>query len=694
MAGSLYQAFQEALTEGEGIDLDPFKDRAFWEELGDGERLKLALLFLQKGEQLVMDLGRLDLDEIEDLVIESFLYAEQLAPEHMELLCREALASYRLGVMAQKGRYFIFALEKLTQAQVVDPAAFSATHQWWHLWGQVLSALSQYTQNETFLIQAIEKLEQAAAIELNEEILWDSARVWSKLSQCSSELSDAHKALSYFRQAQQAGERGGPFLCDFAETLIWVAHLTGRIDPLDEAGSLSREVIAGAEMQEQKTLLTRGWTLRAIIAKKRVELTGAASDFEAADQLLHEAILAVPHHAPLWLAWGELFLRWGWIRRELPLVETALEKLTSLKIGECDPMDVSGLLGCSIVLLGLLADDLKLIQEGASRIEAALDIDSEHRDVRFAHAFSLYARGAYFHDEEFFERGRDLLRSLLEEDSAQVFVLYMLFRCQLGLARIQEDREGICAALGMIARVCEMRPLSAPMFGEWGQALICLYELDEGGEATLEEAVSRFAKAMDLDDDPIWQFNHGCALDTLGNLTGDEETFERAVEELADVYQKRPDVLDVGYHLARSLLHFGELTSGVESLYQAVDLYKQVVEHDPEDDTAWCEFGYALLNLSELVDEPVQPDKGRQLREKAEGSLLRAAELGNGPANYHLACLYALSEMKGAAMDYLKRAQAARALPQADDLAADDWLDNLHDLPEFRQLLTDDQESS
>ena len=168
---------------------------------------------------------------------------------------------------------------------------------------------------------------------------------------------------------------------------------------------------------------------------------------------------------------------------------------------------------------------------------------------------------------------------------------------------------------------------------------------------------------------------------------GEELYYDKAINLLGYVYEKKPNSGRVRYQLALAYSHRGELTSNVENLYHAVDLFEAILSQEHDDDVAWCEWGYALLNLAELIADPVHPEKGQELRKEAETKLMRSAKLGNGPANYHLACLYSLSGIKDVAMDYLKRAELSSALPAIEDIESDEWLEDLRQTTAFQEFL-------
>jgi tetratricopeptide (TPR) repeat protein len=152
-------------------------------------------------------------------------------------------------------------------------------------------------------------------------------------------------------------------------------------------------------------------------------------------------------------------------------------------------------------------------------------------------------------------------------------------------------------------------------------------------------------------------------------------------------FEKKPTELHIRYHLGLALSHLGELTLNADCLTQAVELLESVAKIEQEDENVFCDLGYALLNLSELIFDSRHPEEGETKRREAEKALIRAAELGSGDACYHLACLYSLSGFYEASMHYLKKTEEAGQLPSKEDMEHDEWLEGVRSTEAFQDFL-------
>lgn len=632
-------------------------------------------------------------DEELEAAAERLLSREELADEPAEVLCEGASILFRYGIKHQKGRPLLLALNNLMQAEEMDPLIFEANAGWRHLWGNILVHLSRLVHDYSFVEKALDQYAKAAKVSgRNGGLFWDWAQSWILLGVQSSESADLKHGLNCFKTAADLGCDSPLFRIDRAIALMICGSYTGDPSYLDEALSLLQGAIADTyDLNEEQTPAhARAWTTYAAVCKQRYSLTHIQKDLDEADTALREAILSAPSQADLWLDWGELYLYAGWLRRDLKLIESGIDKLTSSKVKEGDPLRVSALLGKGLVILGLYLDDLKLMHDGKERIQAALEIAPAHPELLHAAALAEFAQGMYFSNTKMYARAAAYFEEGIEADPTSVRNWHGLFQTYLSWGLSEEDTSLARKGLDAVARVCQLRPHSPIHLNEWGVCLLQFKQLGhdlDSQQAHVEEAILRFKQAHALHEDHETLYNWGCALDHLGDLTGDEEDYEKAIELLSRVYEANPMEPHVCYHLALALSHLGELTGSVESLSSSVELFEPLAEADPEDAALWGDLGYTLLNLSELVSDPIQPEKGEELRREAEKRLLHAAEAGNGDANYHLACLYSLAGLVDVSIHFLKRAEAADALPPEDDLAHDEWLANVRETDLFKEFM-------
>lgn len=642
--------------------------------------------------QNVFNSRTLSLSEIEKIA-EKILSSEWIDVDEPEFLCHTANILYQFGLVKQKGRPLLVALDKLLQAEEMAPEFFDLTFEWRCLWGNVFVSLSRLIHDPSLIEKGIAQYEKASESPVSKNILyWNWAEAWILLGMHSGERSDLEKGLQTYQIALKLGCSSPFFKIDLATALIIYGVQLGEPHHLEEALSSIRVVISdtyrvGKELsiEHKRALITYAFG-----SKCRYHLTHLEEHLNEAETAFREAILAVPAEANLWLDWGNLYLFAGWLYQDLKLIEMGIDKLTSSKLKEADPLRVSALLGKGLVFLGLFLDDLKLLKEGHRRVFNALEISPRNPELLTAAGLAEYGFGTYFSDYKAFSRAVVYFKQGTEGDSTSAVDWHGIYQSYLNWGILQKDASLIRKSIEAITRLNQLRPHSAIHLNEWGVALLQLkqveVDLDEQ-QAFVEEAILKFRQGYALMNHLSILFNLGCALDQLGDLTGDEEDYEKSIEILTNVYVVRNDV-SIQYQLALVFSHLGELRGDPELLYKAVDLLKPLADSRSEDETFWGEMGYALLNLSVLVYDAMQIDKSEKLKHEAEVCLLRAIENGNASANYHLACLYSLSGLVEVSLQFLKRAQKMDALPDKEDLKHDEWLDNVRETDYFKDFLT------
>lgn len=695
----LYSQFKKILEKRDVWALEPFKERVFWNELSLSEKIKLAFLFLHRAEQLaiVQDTSKNE----EQLFFESLELAEEIAPDQVEILCQSAFSLYHFGVVHQRGRCFLQALDKLLYAESLNKQIFENESTWRHLWGNILVALARLAKDTSFLEQALdqfalaEKVSHAQLEEKNQissDLYWDWGEAWIRLGEYSGEKHDFERGLEKFAKSAHLGCSLPHFLIDQGEAWAAYGMLQGDVTSLEKALFYFREAILDTYLPEKtaRVACLKAWIGYALAAKHLFELTHKQEHFDEATLALQEAILACPEQADLWLEWGELYLHSAWLKREVKDVETALDKLTSSKIKECNPLRVSALLGQSIVVLGLFLEDLKLLHDGARRISKALEIEPYNPDLLYSAGLAHLAEGLYFYIPEAFEKALGFFERGIEINPSYVQNWHAIFHTYLAWGLSLQDTGLVLQGIEAIKRISSLRPSSSIYLNEWGIALLRLRQMEFSEEicqAMLEEAIDKFKRAWTLNEDPETLYNWGSSLDLLGDITGIEEDYEQAIDKLIKASSLMPGAAYVRYHLALALSHLGELIGDADCLMQAVDLFESLVEANGEDSALFCDLGYSLLNLSEQVHDPVCPLRGYEYKCEAEKKLMRALELGNIEAPYHLACLYSLAGYEELSLKYLIRAERDMSLPSLEDLEHDEWLALVRNTPAFSAFI-------
>ncbi len=584
----------------------------------------------------------------------------KLSNDAPEMFAHVAQCYYNFGKLSRKGYYFLHARDCMTRADGVDNPS---------LWGKILVALGSYLDEEHFFHEAMQQFAQVK--EQSDQLLWEWGVTWMELSTRSGEISDLKQALSLFAQVKVGSSL---FYCDYGLCLERLASYSGLPHHLEEAIILYQLAITKDPQSE-------AWTLCALAHSKLYDLTHSQKDFEKADRIFEEAVLAVPHQSKLWIEWGALFLSYGWNKASLKELEVAAERFTSIKTSECNPIEVTALLGQTLATLGLLLEDYQLIREGKKRVLEQLAITPDYPRLIYASGAVHLIEGLYFSEPLSFARSIDFFQK--ETATLHASFQHGLFQAYYSWGQHAQEPNLIEKSLKPVATLAEAYPSSPFYLTNWGIALLELHHLT-GEEQDLDEALEKLKSALAIRDDLDTLFHYAHAL----TLTEDKVNQEKAIEILRKLHFSMPTDLRIQLQLADTLLHYGELNEDVESLHQSVELFSSATKRDPQNEMLYCQLGDALLALATETRDPNHPEKCNELFEKAEKELVFAIQLGSSEAHYHLACLYSMTAHLDLAMHHLKRAEHAQSLPHLEDVAHDERLQLLASTEAFRDFLT------
>lgn len=146
-----------------------------------------------------------------------------------------------------------------------------------------------------------------------------------------------------------------------------------------------------------------------------------------------------------------------------------------------------------------------------------------------------------------------------------------------------------------------------------------------------------------------------------------------------------PETANIHFRIATCFVHLGESSCESEYFLRADHHFRLAVRQDEEDANVWIEWGLGSLSLGYYS---LDPTLKQQAYADAEQRIIRAGQLGNLSAYYNLACLYSLLEQYEKAMDLLRKAQKAMALPSVDELIDNEWLENLRLTEMFAQFVS------
>lgn len=566
------------------------------------------------------------------------------------------------------------ALRHVEEAYHLAPTSFRQ----FHLWGKMLVAIG----TETHLEEALKRYEQAFEVEGERgELLWDWALAWRALYRFSTEIADLYKSERFFKRAAAAQIKTVPFFLDYGCCLQRLAQVTGEPHYLYQA----REMFRLARRVQPRDIRDEEEIAKALVYAQSdlVGLTQSEHEYEVANRLFHETIVAHPASADLWLRWGEMLLRFGWQRRHAPSIEAAIEKLTSLKIVEADPVETAALLSEALMALGVVLDHGQLFFEGKQRLKESCPT---HRSVRQATAFSRLATALYFSQKETLQEAIDAFTALsVYPNHCDVYAWEGLFEAYFFLGELSRTPLPFSKAFAAARRLTELRP-HVPLYQtKAAESLLRLCAVDvqiKRPDRVIEQAIRRLIRALTIREEWNTVFYLACAWDALGEITGDERCYVTAIQKFESLYASLPTDLRVGTHLGITLMHFGKYGSQSEALVRAHALFERALQHDSENGLLLVKMGHCKLLIAETATQERAAWYG-----DAERVLKQAVAQGEGEAFYDLAALYSLTGRLESAMEALRQAKARCALPPAEELEHVTWLEEVRQTVAFQEFV-------
>lgn len=646
------------------------------------KRIEYVKNFLSKME------GRLDemLQNSPEPVIERrlkrmFDFFENLTEIEPHILFQQAKIYHQVGCFYHKKSFFLKAIKKL---ETIDKEFFENQSSFLHLYAQLLMSLSRHMNNETSLVDAIKKMERCQELtktadpEIRAEVLWDLGRAWVYLGEKSLEPHDTKRGLEFFSTASQLSFLNSHFWVDYAQGLYLFGLQTANSAFLEEAATHLKKTITHGGSEP----LSRAWKLLVEVNLTLIEMDVLSMD--TLDSLFFEAIAAHPEDVFLWLTWGEFYLRQGWLKKDITLIEKGLEKLTTPKVSSTDVILFSALLGSGLCMLGLFIDDLRVIKEGEKRIQEALKFVPKNKDLLFASGLSSLIIGLYYSSLSHFKQALTLFKKV--KVSYDIYYLHALFETHLSIAFITRETMHFRKALDVNESLLKWRPNSFVFLYEAG---LLLSQFAGADVILLKQAQLKFKQALSKKG---WNlkclYHYGTVLDNLGILTLDPSYFEGGIDLLsrAQATNTTSNGRDILYRLAFLYVHLGEVTRDAKNLASGLELFETFSKSKEEDDNLYCGWGYALLFYSYLMREKDHA-KSQHSFKQAEVKLIKALELGSLKAFYHLACLYSLSGQFALSIDYLKKAKQQNALPQMEEILKEEWLKPLRETDFFTEFM-------
>lgn len=679
----LRDLWQRMIDRQDYSTLEEYDDAGLHATLVPEEREILARLMVLHGEKLLKDdyrLGSYYLERATDLVAHS-----------RELHMLKGRAYSQLSTSPQ-------ALEAAAAAYA-GAAALSPDHAAiWYQWAVAATQLGSLKGDIALLHDADKLMARAETIgaaahstdTFLSNLYWSWGQLWHSMARLSGEPCDLDGALRHYRKVATLGSMEAQFWNDYANALWEMGGYLRCPEVFHDVVTLYRKAIAlnprhyGAQFN------------LALCYHRYFEVMWKSSLFwHAHEQYTHCKVLNA-QHGLLHGLWGRLLLLQGQLRRDSDLLDQACDQLERAKVLDGSNIQLELDLAEAYLWSASVYDDLVLLRQAEEMSKSLLAADTTSPEVWILAGYCSAESGNYFDEESYYHTAVQQFNRALKLDPRSAKAWYGKASATLALAELVGNPEFLTSAMSYFEQAHEFEGHFPPQFwNEWGVTAMKLAELSYD-KAMLLQAIAKFEHAIESDlsisdgehVDPEWLYNYGCGYDFLGDLTDDATSYEKSIIILHKVLEMDPDYLQARYNLAVAYAHLGEFVSDVEILQHGCDQFRELLAADGEEETAWNEWGLALINLALLLCEEAQHDLGDTYFLEAEEKLRCAASLGYNVAFYNLACLYSLRGDYQAALAHLERAEHSAALPPLEDVMQDAWLDGLRQTEQFHRLLS------
>ncbi len=673
------KTLEEILSSQNYELLSSFSDGSQWDDLNGEDKVLLSMLFVMQGEKL--------LEQGDNKVLDSFKLANLVSPNTPEIMFRQGVAFAR----QIHNIYCLKAANRVFESVVVlKPDYFEA----WHVWGNALVLMGIHSREEKDFQNALTKFKKAEELASSEkhklgEFYRDYGVLWYHYGQSSGEASDFKLSLLMYQKALKLGSNSHDLWNDYGNCLVELSSLLNKHELLVEAVEMYWKGI------RLKPDFFDGWHHLSKALKTLYELHPLDSYYTLAFEAFDQASKLDPKCAEVWIKWGQLQLFKGKSSRDINTLQDSCQKFETADLLEPANPSILRDWAEALIRIGEGADEIKIIKEAEEKIIKSIELSRDHARSWLLYGNCLTEIGRYFDHADYFTQAIEKYRIGLNLYPKESSLWHGLGIAYLSLGHHLQDLNCLQEAADYCQKAIEFggHPI-AQYWNDWGIVLMKMGTMTDEKEL-VECALNRFEQALrlrsqdvrDVNLEPEWLYNYGCALDFLGDFEGEATYFEKAINALKKVIEADPYFRHAYYNLAIAYSHHGEISADLESYSQANKYMEAYAAMEPEDDFAWHEWGVTLIEMALLVQDPTKHELFVKLMEEAEGKFQHARVLGNTTALYHLACIHSLTGNYPASLHFLEHAKINGALPPVEELLSDHWIDGVRHTAEFREFL-------
>jgi len=676
---SCKKVLEEILNSHDFDRLGDFVDASQWTDMSQDERELLGFLFVLQGEK--------QLENGDNKVFESFKLANKIVPNCPMMMARQALAlaDQTHNVFCLKASTRIY--KKIVEAQ---PDFFDA----WYQWGNVCVLLAIHSDAEKDFKKALAKFEKAEELSSNKNkedlsgFYRDWGLLWYHFGKLSGEAFDFRQALKFYQKAIKLGFNAYDLWSDYGNCLIELSSLLNKPELIIEAVEMYWRSV------RKKPDFFEGWMDLATSLKVLYNLHPLDAYYSLSMEAFEKAAKLEPQNGALWIKWGQLQAFRGKTTKDFEALCDSCQKYETADICESNHPQILSSWAESLVCIGDWTDDLEALRLAEEKIIKSLEIQPKNTRAWCLYGNCLNELGRYFSDNEYYYTAIEKYQHGLNFSPKDPDIWHGIAMAYFFVGQSNDDLEWFEASSNYCQQSIENGGHPNPQYwNDWGVVLMKLGMLTDDKEY-IEDALNRFEQALRLKSnqpqedftDLNWLYNYGCAFDFLGDAVDDISYLEKAIQVLKKVIDIDPYFHHAYYNLSLAYIHYAELTADLDSYGQALKYMEAYLSLESEDECAWNEWGLALTELSQLIDDPSRLEETRRLLVEAEGKFLQARSLGSVSADYYLACLYSLLGNYSSSLHHLERAKEFKALPSIEELSNDEWLEGVRQTLEFQNF--------
>jgi tetratricopeptide (TPR) repeat protein len=631
-----------------------------------------------------LNLGEMSLLQDDLGALSHFETAAQLDPKNPQVWYRQGLAFFEYGSEEGKEKALLLASKYFKIAVSIDSGFFEA----WTAWGNVLLQLGKFHEEHHFLLEArdkykkaIELAPQSAAIVA--ELQWDYGIVWMEIGAHSGEALDYHLAIQAFQTAANSEPKQPPeFWHDFGNAYLELGLL------INDERILLQAVEELLRSVHQTASFVDGWYSLGDAYSQLYHYSMDERFATKASDCYSRAARLSPKDADIWMGWAQILCETGRLNKNVKPLISSVEKCA--KAASLDPEDTD--ITCqwveSLSYLGALAGRIDLLNEAEQKIAAATEQFPDDPDLWRAFGVCMMGFARYYEDPEYDDLAVEKLQYGLSLDRTHADIWHSLGQAHKHCADLTDEEPMIDRSVRFFAKALEFKPNCPSLIFE--SACAELHKSEAFNDLnSLNRAIELFESLLQnhrnaLLNHPEWLFEYASALQWLGECSGEEKDFARALEVFSHVVLIDPDFPKIHLQTAFCYMELGHAAEEGDYYKRALHHFRLAVRQDEENDKLWLEWGLCLIHLAHHTIEAEFMD---QLYLDAEQKITKAGQLGNATAHYHLACLYSILGQTNEAMALIRKALHAKALPSLEDLLEDEWLENLRATEIFGQFM-------